>query len=185
MTFDQQPQYQPKLGHPSATPGPDPRMIEAIAQALAERQMRAQVGAQDPAAYFQQGRAATPGTGFAGITDLLMPGNSGPGYPYGPEIYPETSDPNALTGGVVAPAAMNPEEAGAVPPPFEVDPADKTGDLTKPAPKAKKKGEYSDFFKALKAAKSGDKDVKKSFKDLAKQLASKEAGNAETTIATS
>lgn len=34
----------------------------------------------------------------------------------------------------------------------------------------KKKGEYSDFFKALKAAKSGNKDIKKSFKDLASQL---------------
>lgn len=37
-------------------------------------------------------------------------------------------------------------------------------------PGAKKKGEYSDFFKLLKAAKSGDKNTKKSIKDLAKQL---------------
>lgn len=38
-----------------------------------------------------------------------------------------------------------------------------------PRPK-KKKGENSDFFKLLKAVKSGDKNTKKSLKDLAKQL---------------
>lgn len=36
--------------------------------------------------------------------------------------------------------------------------------------KPKKKGEFSDFFKVLRAAKSGDKDIKKGFSELASQL---------------
>lgn len=50
-----------------------------------------------------------------------------------------------------------------------------------PAPAKKKKGEFSDFFKALKAAKSGNKDVKKSFAELAKQLDSEVSDDAKAT----
>lgn len=51
----------------------------------------------------------------------------------------------------------------------------------------KKKGEFSEFFQLLQKAKGEDGKgaTRKALKDLAAQLSEEEAGNAETTIATS
>lgn len=220
MTYNQGPQYLPKLGHPSAQPqgGIDPALIEAIAQALQEQQMRSQVGAQDPAQYFQQGRQQTPGSGMD-MSDPVARENwgryldahgRGPNALTGGQLNYDTSffgdasqmDPQMLAGsmqdmhdrGQPAPPSYGAEwdnylraqgrNPGASPEEGAPLAAEGMVGLTTDKPKAKK-GEFSDFFKVLKAAKSGDKDIKKGFKDLAKQLVTEEAGNAETTIATS
>lgn len=169
-----------------------PGLLEALQQMLAEQDMERQsqqfqYGQGYPNAV--QGGMVNPMEGpnalQGGVVNpMLDPGRpmpGGRGFSRGGTPYPEFDMPSpadlggglmdtlgAIGGGIgdVA-SALNP---------FDAEPAQ-----AEVAPAKKKKGEFSDFFKALKAAKSGNKDVKKSFAELAKQLDSEVSDDAKAT----
>lgn len=104
---------------------------------------------------------------------------------YEQDMRRQSPDPNALTGGMVEPGfdafpSGSPQfDLGMQAPPVEL-PSElaPSSEATTAAPK--KKGEFADFFKVLRAAKSGDKDIKKGFSELAKQLESPTAAEGGT-----
>lgn len=170
------------LSQPAPQPSIDPRLIEALAQILSQQGGLQSYGqlSQPPMApdAFQNAQYEQDQRAQFGMPDPTQGFAQG-----GPTPAPDLALANE---GWMSEPAGTPFEDGSV-----SDEANWVQDMSvanapaEPAPKPKKKkGEFSEFFKLLAAAKKEDKkgSTRKAFKDLAKQLDSGSSDSSQGTI---